>query len=320
MRGSSSSRFRTAISSSSRPATAKRTALAALRASPWRWSDEGLITKEEAVRDRVPAEQLRHSTICCTRIFDRNRPSVPTPSPEAASRPRRAPPSGRPSSTPRRGRGSERQAWRAGHPRARPRHPPRISVGCTSREGILTARGGMTSHAAVVARGMGQVLRCTGCSRSDHRFDEEAGVFRTASATATLSSVAIGSASTASLGHVHPGDPAHDLLESQLENEHYTRFMSSGSTSIAGRWPCPHERRHPRGQRNAPGTFGAEGIGLTRTEHMFFGPDRIASPCGSTGDSLRERPSSENGGAGPAVADAAQGFHRASSRRWTACP
>ena len=143
---------------------------------------------------------------------------------------------------------------------------PEDIVGMQVAQGILTVRGGMTSHAAVVARGMGTCCVC-GCGN-----DNEV-TMDYAAKTITIN------------GHVfHEGDwisidgSTGNIYEGQVktvdatENPNLKRFMS---------WA--DERRQLKVMTNADNptdaqnamNMGAEGIGLCRTEHMFFAPDRI---------------------------------------------
>lgn len=135
--------------------------------------------------------------------------------------------------------------------------------GMHAANGILTARGGMTSHAAVVARGMG-----TSCvsGAGDVRIDYDKQVF-----TASGQTIAKGDIITidGSSGEVMKGEVA--TIKPQL-SEDFNTLMS---------WA--DETRHLRVRTNADTPndartaveFGAEGIGLCRTEHMFFEADRI---------------------------------------------
>jgi pyruvate,orthophosphate dikinase len=130
-------------------------------------------------------------------------------------------------------------------------------------KGILTARGGMTSHAAVVARGMGCCC-VVGCGELE--IDERAG-------TMTVGDVVIaegdfisldGSTGEVMLGEVSTTDP--ELGEAFYDLMKWAdRFRTLRVRANADN---PHDARVAR-------RFGAEGIGLCRTEHMFFEPGRI---------------------------------------------
>ena len=141
--------------------------------------------------------------------------------------------------------------------------------GMNLAKGILTARGGMTSHAAVVARGMG--LPCvTGCN--DLRIDYKNSRFSIEGADETL---VVKEGDVISIdggtGEVILG--AAPLMEAVPPAE-YDKIMTwvdaSRSLKIRANADTPGDARKAR-------EFGAEGIGLCRTEHMFFGSDRIHS-------------------------------------------
>ncbi|HXH23542.1 MAG TPA: pyruvate, phosphate dikinase [Dehalococcoidia bacterium] len=134
--------------------------------------------------------------------------------------------------------------------------------------GILTARGGMTSHAAVVARGMGRtcVAGC-GALQIDYR-NESFSVELENHRTVTLRKGAVisldGSTGEVMLGSV-------PVVAAELDEDFQT-MMS---------WVDERRRLKVRTNADTPGDaelarkFGAEGIGLCRTEHMFFDPERI---------------------------------------------
>jgi pyruvate,orthophosphate dikinase len=134
--------------------------------------------------------------------------------------------------------------------------------------GILTARGGMTSHAAVVARGMGRccVAGC-GALNIDYR-NESFSVELENHRTVTLRKGAVISID-GSTGEVMLG--AVPVVAAQLDEDFQT---------LMG-WVDEARRLKVRTNADTPGdaelarTFGAEGIGLCRTEHMFFDPERI---------------------------------------------
>ena len=135
--------------------------------------------------------------------------------------------------------------------------------GMHAAAGILTARGGMTSHAAVVARGMG---RACVSGAGDVRIDLKSG------------SVHIGETQLkdgdiitidGSVGEIYNGEI--DKIQPQL----------SGSFETVMGWADKFRRMRVRTNAETPADartareFGAEGIGLCRTEHMFFDEDRI---------------------------------------------
>lgn len=216
--------------------------------------DEGLISEEEAVA-RIPPhdlDQLLHPTIdpatrldllavglpaspgaaCGTAVFDADRAAA---------------------------------AGRAGHPviLVRRETSPEDFHGMVMAKAILTARGGMTSHAAVVARGMGKP--CVAGAQS-LEVDEEARQF-------TADGRVIREGEWLSLdggtGKVFAGQAR--LIEPRL-GEHFTRLMG---------WADSMRQLRVRVNADTPADahrgrdFGAEGIGLCRTEHMFFDGDRI---------------------------------------------
>ncbi len=115
-------------------------------------AEEGLITKEEAV-GRVPAERSTSSSpgLRPDEAIEAEKQAASSP---RACRPAPAPPPGRSSFTPRRPRSGPGRARRSSSSASRP--APRTSAAWRVAKGILTTRGGMTSHAAVVARGMGK--------------------------------------------------------------------------------------------------------------------------------------------------------------------
>ena len=137
--------------------------------------------------------------------------------------------------------------------------------GMHAAAGILTARGGMTSHAAVVARGMGRP--CVS-GAGDLRFDEVSGkifIFDTELSAGDI--ITIDGAS----GEVYLG--AVDTIQPRMSDE-FARMMA---------WADETRRMRVRTNAETPAdarvavNFGAEGIGLCRTEHMFFDADRIVA-------------------------------------------
>ena len=140
---------------------------------------------------------------------------------------------------------------------------PEDIEGMVAAEGILTARGGMTSHAAVVARGMGTCC-VSGCG--DIVFDE-------ANKTFTLGGVTLHEGDYISLNG-STGDIYGEAIattEAAIVGD-FDRFMS---------WADKERKLMVRTNADNPRDtaqavkFGAEGIGLCRTEHMFFEGDRI---------------------------------------------
>ena len=135
--------------------------------------------------------------------------------------------------------------------------------GMHAAQGILTTRGGMTSHAAVVARGMGRpCVAGAGGISVDYNSQVLAagGKFIRAGETITLD----GATGEVFVGSVAMIEPA----------------MSGDFGTLMG-WADKHRRMGVRANAETPvdaetaRKFGAEGIGLCRTEHMFFDPERI---------------------------------------------
>ncbi|MCL2406489.1 MAG: pyruvate, phosphate dikinase [Defluviitaleaceae bacterium] len=132
-------------------------------------------------------------------------------------------------------------------------------------QGILTAKGGMLSHAAVVAKGMG---RCCVCGCEQIKFNEEAGYFE-------LGGVKIKRGDVISLdgttGMIYDKE-IKTVAPNPFENKDFATLMT---------WADEVRTLTVRTNADAPKDalkaleFGAQGIGLTRTEHMFFEPDRI---------------------------------------------
>jgi pyruvate, orthophosphate dikinase len=137
--------------------------------------------------------------------------------------------------------------------------------GMHAARGIITARGGMTSHAAVVARGMGRP--CVS-GAGEIRIDEKAGEFRVrgrtfrAGETITIDG---------SKGEVLAG--AVKMIEPELSGDFATLM---GWADAVRRLKVRANAETPLDARTAR-QFGAEGIGLCRTEHMFFDASRIAA-------------------------------------------
>jgi pyruvate,orthophosphate dikinase len=131
-------------------------------------------------------------------------------------------------------------------------------------EGILTALGGMTSHAAVVARGMG-VCAITGCGSLTINYEE-------------------GTATTAEGIVIKRGDvitldgTAGEVMLGDIPK---TEASSSDDFQMLLSWADKHRKLKVRANAETPEDaakareLGAEGIGLCRTEHMFFAADRI---------------------------------------------
>ncbi len=140
--------------------------------------------------------------------------------------------------------------------------------GMDAAEGILTATGGMTSHAAVVARGMGKCC-IAGCGAI--HIEDKSGVFSVTDATGKTITVKHGDFITlnGSTGDVILGQAK--LVDAELGND-FRQFMG---------WADDYRKLKVRTNADTPQDakvardFGAEGIGLCRTEHMFFGENRL---------------------------------------------
>ena len=137
--------------------------------------------------------------------------------------------------------------------------------GMVAAKAIVTARGGMTSHAAVVARGMG---KCCVVGARDIHIDLERGEFTAHGVTVKAGDWISVDGTT---GRVLLGKVA--TVEPEL-SEHFQRLMS---------WADSFRTLRVRTNADTPADakkareFGAEGIGLCRTEHMFFEGDRITA-------------------------------------------
>ncbi len=140
---------------------------------------------------------------------------------------------------------------------------PEDIEGMHASEGILTVRGGMTSHAAVVARGMGTCC-VSGCG--DIAINEDDKVFELGGHTFHEGDYISLDGST---GKIYKGDIK--TMEASVSGN-FGRIMD---------WADQYRKLQVRTNADTPQDaanavkFGAEGIGLCRTEHMFFDPDRI---------------------------------------------
>jgi pyruvate,orthophosphate dikinase len=135
--------------------------------------------------------------------------------------------------------------------------------GMNVAKGILTARGGMTSHAAVVARGMG---KCCVAGVSDIQIDYKARQFTAGKAVVKEGDFI---SLDGTLGQVYLGKLS--TIESKLSGDFATLMKWADETrklKVRTNGDTPHDAEVAR-------RFGAEGIGLCRTEHMFFEGDRI---------------------------------------------
>ncbi|GLC32258.1 pyruvate, phosphate dikinase [Clostridium omnivorum] len=142
---------------------------------------------------------------------------------------------------------------------------PEDIEGMVAAEGILTVRGGMTSHAAVVARGMGTCC-VAGCG--DIKVNEEEKTIEVAGLTLTQNDFLSIDGST---GNVYSG--AIKTVDPEISG-YFGTFM--GWADEIRSLKVRTNADTPRDAAQAV-KFGAEGIGLCRTEHMFFQEDRIAA-------------------------------------------
>ncbi len=142
---------------------------------------------------------------------------------------------------------------------------PEDITGMKAAQGILTVRGGMTSHAAVVARGMGTCC-VSGCG--EIKMDEENKKFELAGKVFHEGDVISIDGST---GNIYDG--AIPTVDASIAGE-FGRIMN---------WADKFRKLKVRTNADTPRDakkareLGAEGIGLCRTEHMFFDPERIAA-------------------------------------------
>ncbi len=234
--------------------TGKRTARAALRIAV-DMANEGLLTREEAICRIEPSslDQLLHATIAPSAKRNVLVTGLPA-SPGAAT--------GRIVFT-----SAEAEQLRNEHKPAilvRVETSPEDIMGMHAAEGILTARGGMTSHAAVVARGMGKP--CVS-GAGGMRVDYQASELRILGKTFKTGDVITIDGSTGQVlaGSVPMQQPelsgAFGTLMSWADAIRRMQVRTNAET--------PHDAKTAR-------SFGAQGIGLCRTEHMFFDAERIA--------------------------------------------
>jgi pyruvate, orthophosphate dikinase len=232
----------------------KRTARAALKVAV-EMAAEGLITPEEAVSRVDPAslDQLLHPTIDPDAPRDVIAVGLPA-SPGAAT--------GRIVFT---AEAAEREGAAGPVILVREETSPEDIRGMDAARGIVTARGGMTSHAAVVARGMGRP--CVS-GAGELAIDAEAGEMRARGRIFRAGDVVT---IDGSKGEILAG--AAPMVEPEL----------SGDFALLMEWADKARRLKVRANAETPTDartarqFGAEGIGLVRTEHMFFDEARIAA-------------------------------------------
>jgi pyruvate, orthophosphate dikinase len=237
----------------------KRTAKASIRIAA-DMMEEGLITKSEAVLRVDPAtlDQLLHPTIASNYVRDVIVQGLPA-SPGAAV--------GKVVFDPN--EAAEMAAKGESVILVRTETSPEDIHGMHAAKAIVTVRGGMTSHAAVVARGMGRP--CV-CGAGDVRIDEAAGTFTALGRTIRKGDViTVDGAGQKGWGQVLMG--AADMVQPELSGD-FARIMQ---------WADETRRLRVRTNAETPDDvrvaleFGAEGIGLCRTEHMFFEQSRIAA-------------------------------------------
>ena len=231
----------------------KRTAAASLRIAV-EMVEEGLITKEEAVLRINPMslDQLLHPTI------------DPNAKKTVVAKGLPASPGAAVGEVVFDADDAEERA-KAGHKviLCRTETSPEDIHGMHAAEGILTSRGGMTSHAAVVARGMGKP--CVS-GAGDVMIDHKNKTMKIGDKSFAEGDVVTLDGST---GEVLLGEVT--MLQPQLTG-HFSTLMS---------WADDVRRMGVRANAETPldaetaRKFGAEGIGLCRTEHMFFDPSRI---------------------------------------------
>jgi pyruvate,orthophosphate dikinase len=253
----------------------KRTGFAALRIAV-EMVEEGLIKPEEAI-SRIEPEQLNQ---LLRPVFDQTEKEKAIKEGKCVAKGLNAGPgaaSGKVVFT-----AEEAEEWKNRGERVilvRIETSPEDIQGMDASEGILTARGGMTSHAALVARQMGKVC-VVGCSALDIRYAER--LLRVDGKTIRQGDyISIdGTTGEVIVGEIHtkPSDIVRILLNKETPPKGstvyktYTKLME---------WSDRFRTLKIRTNADQPDqsatavAFGAEGIGLCRTEHMFFGGDRI---------------------------------------------
>jgi pyruvate,orthophosphate dikinase len=176
----------------------------------------------------------------------------------------------------------------------RPETTPDDIKGIIAAQGVLTSRGGMTSHAAVVTRGMGKPA-VVGCESIT--IDMEKEHFVTASGVVVKKGDVI--TIDGSTGHVMLGEVP--TIEPEMTEE----------LKVLLEWADERRRLGVRANADTPEAarkareFGAEGIGLCRTERMFNAPDRLPIVREMI---MADDRRGEEGGSGEALPDAAPGL------------
>ncbi len=235
----------------------KRTTRAALKVAVDMAAD-GVITREEAILrvDAAELDQLLHPTIDPSAERDVVTRGLPA-SPGAAT-------------------GlivfSSEEAERLGNAKepvkvilVRRETSPEDIKGMYAAQGIVTATGGMTSHAAVVARGAG--IPCV-CGATDIRVDADAGQFTIRGRAFKAGDMITIDGAT---GEVMAGETP--MIEPELGGDFDTLMSWADGIrrlKVRANAETPNDGRTAR-------QFGAEGVGLCRTEHMFFNEDRITA-------------------------------------------
>ena len=236
----------------------KRTPAAALKMA-CDMVDEGLITPDEAVLriDPVSFDKLLLPT------FDKNELELARPIAEGL-------PAGPGAGTGKLAFSAEEAEKRHNNGEkvilVRAETSPEDIIGMVASEAILTMRGGMTSHAAVVARGMGKCCVC-GCGAA--QIDEERRIV-------TIDGKEYGPNHTFSIdgstGKVYLGEIK--TVQPDLSSGYFGRLMAwvdeKRDLLVRTNADTPRDAKQAK-------LFGAQGIGLCRTEHMFFDKDRIFS-------------------------------------------
>ena len=233
--------------------TGKRTAQAQVKIAV-DMVKEGLITKEEAIKrvDPHALDQLLHPTI------------DPESKPQAIAKGLAASPGAASGKVVFNAQDAIEEAQRGKKVLlVRKETSPEDVGGMAASCGILTSTGGLTSHAAVVGRGMGKPC-VVGCS--DITVDEEREEFKVKDRVIKRGDVISIDGST---GEVFLGEVK--LVEPKVAGEFATLMKWADrirKLKVRTNADTPHDAKVAR-------DFGAQGIGLCRTEHMFFGKDRL---------------------------------------------
>ena len=155
--------------------------------------------------------------------------------------------------------------------------------GMLASEGILTARGGVSSHAALVARQLGKVCIC-GASDVTMNYEERTLVIESSRGKQVVMREGDDISLDGSTGAIYEGSikttdsDVHQVLTGRLEANASQNFHLFETLMV---WADQHRTLKIRTNADTPDmaeqamTLGAEGIGLCRTEHMFFAEDRI---------------------------------------------